>query len=281
MTAASVLIRFLCSGFLLASQLSYGAIFGDGNQVNGPEDDRSTAPNHLLGGVGTIFCDGALRGTAAQIQIDAMSFKHAPTIIVTAAHVLFDVNSGEAFADCRYRPQNKRLKAVPFGEISTHSYQPVDGDKLRQSQTDIVFVALQHRLYDKGFQLSSSATTDKLLLLGYNASTENIDLSHSCRQYQSQTFNSAELLLHDCDSAAGASGGPVLAAAHGDIRDNRNKTKYQVIAVHGGTLASIDQAAPGARANAEQWINQARKIDRIMLGRLKTFLAYLQKGSVN
>ena len=278
MTAASVLIRFLCSGFLLASQLSYGAIFGDGNQINGPEDDRTAAPKHLLGGVGTIFCDGALRGTAAQIQIDAMSFKHAPTIIVTAAHVLFDANSGKPFVDCRYRPQNKRLKAVSFGEISTHSYQPVDGDKLRQSETDIVFVALQHRVYDTGFKLSSSATTDELLLLGYNDSTENIDLSGSCRQYQSQKFNHVGLLLHDCDSTAGASGGPLLAAAHRDIR---NKTKYQVIAVHGGTLASIDQAAPGAKAHAEQWINQARKIDSIILGRLKRFLAYLQKGSVN
>jgi V8-like Glu-specific endopeptidase len=278
MTAASVLIRFLCSGFLLASQMSYGAIFGDGNQINGPEDDRTAAPKHLLGGVGTVFCDGALRGTAAQIQIDAMSFKHAPTIIVTAAHVLFDANSGKPFADCRYRPQNKRLRSVPFDKISTHSYQPVDGDKLRQSETDIVFVALQHRVYDTGFKLSSSATTDELLLLGYNDSTDNIDLSGSCRQYQSQKFNHVGLLLHDCDSTAGASGGPLLAAAHGDIR---NKKKYQVIAVHGGTLASIDQAAPGARAHAEQWINQARKIDSIILGRLKRFLAYLQKGSVN
>ena len=207
-----------------------------------------------------------------------MSFKHAPTIIVTAAHVLFEATSGKAFTDCRYRPQNKRFKAVPFDKISTHSYKPVEGDKLRQSETDIVFVALQHRLYNTGFKLSSSATTDELLLLGYNHSTENIDLSRSCRQYQSQTFNSAGLLLHDCDSTAGASGGPVLAVPHGDSRD---KTNYHVIAVHGGTLAGIDQATPGAKAHAEQWINQARKIDTMMLGRLKRFLAYLQKGSVN
>jgi V8-like Glu-specific endopeptidase len=278
MTAASVLIRFLCFGLLLACQLGHGAIFGDGNQVNGPEDDRTSAPKHLLSGVGTVFCDGALRGTAAQIQIDAMSFKHAPTILVTAAHVLFDANSGKPFADCRYRPQNKRLRSVPFDKISTHSYQPVDGDKLRQSETDIVFVALQHRLYGTGFKLSLSAPTEELLLLGYNDSTENIDLSRSCRQYQSQTFNNVGLLLHDCDSTAGASGGPMLAVTRSA---NRDKTNYHVIAVHGGTLTSIDQAAPGARAHAEQWINQARKIDRIMLGRLKTFLAYLQKGSVN
>ena len=278
MTAASVLIRFLCFGLLLTCQLSHGAIFGDGNQINGPEDDRTSAPQHLLGGVGTVFCDGALRGTATQIQIDTVSFKHAPTIIVTAAHVLFDANSEKPFTDCRYLPQNKRLKAIPFGEISTHSYQPVDGNKLRQSETDIVFVALQHRLYDTGFKLSPSATSDELLLLGYNDSTENIDLSRSCRQYQSQTFNNVGLLLHDCDSTAGASGGPVLAVTRSA---NRDKTNYHVIAVHGGTLTSIDQAAPGSRAHAEQWINQARKIDHIMLGRLKTFLAYLQKDSVN
>jgi len=278
MVTANALIRFLCSWLLFASQLSQGAIFGDGNQANGPEDNRTSAPKYLLGGVGTVFCDGALRGTATQIQTGAMSFKRAPSIIVTAAHVLFNADSGKPFTDCRYQPKNKRLMAVPFGEISTHSYQPVDGNKLRQSVTDIVFVALQHRLYDTGFTLSSSASSEELLLLGYNESTENIDLSHSCRQYQSQIFNSTELLLHDCDSTAGASGGPVFAVAHGDNRDRKN---YQVIAVHGGTLASIDQAVPGAKADAEQWINQARKIDLITLDRLKTFLAYLQKDSVN
>ena len=278
MTRVIGLIKLLCTGLVLASQLSQGAVFGDGDQLNGPEDDRTAAPEPLISGVGTIFCDGALRGTGTQLQIDATGPDQVHTIIITAAHVLFDVKSGVPFIDCSYRPQNKRLMAVPFKQISNHSYQPVDADKLRQSETDIVFVALQHRLYGTGFKLDWSTEPTDLLFLGYNDNTENIDLSGPCRSYQSQTFNRAELLLHDCDSSAGSSGGPVLAIADNIKMD---RAEYRVIAVHGGTLTRIDQAAPGARAQAEQWINQARKIDSIVLDRLMNFLAYLRKDSAN
>ena len=87
------------------------AVFGDGNPYNGIEDQRRQAPAEMLKSVGTIYCDGALRGSATHVYT---ATKTHPSVIVTAAHVLYNRVDGQAFKDCSYRPQNKRLTAIPF-----------------------------------------------------------------------------------------------------------------------------------------------------------------------
>ena len=66
-----------------------------------------------------------------------------------------------------------------------------------------------------------------------------------------------------------------------------NDQPAKPIAVHGGTLLinGMDEAesnsasSDGAVADPERWINQARKVDRAVLERLRRFVAYLAKGS--
>ena len=201
-----------------------------------------------------------------------------PAIIVTAAHVLFDANTGEPFASCSYRPENKRLRSVPFAQISSHSYQPLISDKLRQSETDIVFVALQRKPYQKGLRLAPPETHTDLLLLGYNGETGRIDVSTDCQIFSSANFNSEYLLLHNCDAGKGASGGPLIKAGSDQKHSN---SQNEVVAVHGGTLTSAGHGAPGAIVQPERWINQARRIDLAILRRLQEFLAYLGRGSAD
>ncbi|MBT5388328.1 MAG: hypothetical protein HN817_03910 [Porticoccaceae bacterium] len=260
--------------------ICWAVVFGDGNHANGIEDQRVSPPARLLNAVGTIYCDGGLRGTATHIDLGAAAInKRALSIIVTAAHVLFDPKSGQPFQDCSYRPENKRLNSVPFAEISSHDYQPLGRDKIRQSETDIVFVSLQRPLYQKRLKLGIFEPTGKLQLLGYNSNKERISLSPNCKDFDSNTFVSEHLLLHNCDASRGSSGGPLLSGSPLD-------SVVEVVAVHGGTLLTKPkkpsrQAADGAPADPEKWINQARKIDQLLLARLQRFIAYLRKDSAD
>jgi hypothetical protein len=283
----SQLLKTLCTGLLFSSTLCDGAIFGDGDQSNGIEDQRMTAPANLVDAVGTIFCDGGLRGTATHIAFTMngkeQTAEQSLSIIVTAAHVLFDPNSGEPFQRCSYRPENKRLKSVPFAQVSAHTYQPLSEDKMRQSETDIVFVALQRNLHQKRLPLAIEAAAEEpeaqLGLLGYNSDKESIDLSTNCQSYSSYNFSSKYLLLHNCDAQSGASGGPLLFKGKSGLG-------AQIVAIHGGTLSSPPLSGPkervaGAKVSPESWINQARKVDQKLLDQLQRFIAYLGKGSVD
>lgn len=259
------------------SAATQSAIFGDGDPSNGIEDQRHLASSHLLKAVGTIFCDGGLRGTATHINT---SLKEGPSIILTAAHVLFDKKTGLAFKHCVYRPQNHRLSELGFSAVSKHQYQPFSKNKISQSEADIVFVALTKKPYQASLKLALAVNSseDNLQLLGYNMDSQEINLSNNCESFQSQFFVSEQLLLHNCDALGGSSGGPIISTTKGD-------EARSVIAVHGGTLSSgisvgnslnADRVA-GAKVNPEQWINQARKIDRAMLNQLQQFLAYLAR----
>jgi hypothetical protein len=139
-------------------------------------------------------------------------------------------------------------------------------------------VALQRKPYQKRLRLAPPEIDSDLLLLGYNGETERIDISTDCQMYSSANFQSKYLLLHNCDSESGASGGPLLKAGTDQTHSN---SQNQVVAIHGGTLTSAGRGAPGAIVQPERWINQARRIDPAMLRRLQEFLAYLGRGSVD
>ena len=87
---------------LVFSVSAFGAIFGDGDAQNGIEDQRQLAPRKILQSVGTIYCDGALRGTATHISIPSIAQSNATSIILTAAHVIYHKNTGILFETCVY-----------------------------------------------------------------------------------------------------------------------------------------------------------------------------------
>ena len=265
-----ILMTTLCGSGL-------AAVFGDGNPYNGIEDQRRQAPAEMLKSVGTIYCDGALRGSATHVYT---ATKTHPSVIVTAAHVLYSRIDGQKFKDCSYRPDNKRLSGIPFAEIDRHRYQPLSNNHLGQSETDVVFVSLKYPLYAPSMSLSAQCSPkDKLFLVAYNSTMDAMHLSDNCAQFSSVRFASDQLILHNCDAQAGASGGALLDPSH-----------TKVIAVHGGTFVVRSQTVgdgsnalnvepAGSRANPESWINHARKVDQSMINQLRYFVAYLAKDS--
>ena len=281
----------------LLSTTAQTAIFGDGNADNGIEDQRlllrqgqqSQQQLSAMAAVGTVICDGGLRGTATHIK--SPSIDSDLSIIVTAAHILFEEKSGKRYSSCSYLPENKRFSAISFKTISEHNFDPSNADKIAQSESDIVFVALERPLQQQALLLSDREPTidERLSLMGYNSSQNQLTESANCKVYSSTQFASEKLLLHDCDARSGASGGPLLLQGEKD-------QPAKLIAVHGGTfliktvlINGIGEAASksnrnranrdGAVVDPERWINQARRVDRSVVLRLQRFAAYLAKGS--
>lgn len=260
--------------FLLFSWHAQGAVFGDGDHSNGVEDQRQQVTAEHLKPIGTIFCDDSLRGTAIHVSTPLDKTLTSGSIIATAAHVLYDQKTAEPFKKCVYRPQNKRLTTVGFGNISSHQFEPKSADKLQQAENDIVFIRLKKRLIQPTLTFSVvNVIGRELLLIGYNSNENNISQSEGCYQFRSENFASEKLLLHDCDANNGASGGAVLDALTGGL-----------VGIHGGTLLVDDAQSRrrsilrGSKADPETLINQARKIDQKMIETLNQFSAYPAKN---
>jgi len=262
---------------LMFSVSAFGAIFGDGNAQNGIEDQRQLVPNEILQSVGTIYCDGALRGTGAHVSMPSIAQSNGASIILTAAHVIYHKNTGMLFETCVYRPQGKRLGSIDFLKISRHGFEPQSDDKIQQATQDIVFVALKKKLRGSGLILQTEKDPDiELQLIGYNQTKDHISISDDCRQFSSEKFANNLLLLHNCDADRGASGGPILDARSGSV-----------VAVHGGTLVINSgnnqtlNIMRGAIPDPEALINQGRKIDSDVIARFTRFTAYPAKNSQN
>jgi len=251
------------------------AIFGDGNPTNGIEDQRLLAPIDLQHSVGTVICDGGLRGTAVHINLmhsDSDSLQQG-SIVLTAAHVLYDPDTAQRYEKCAYHPQGKRFSGVVFDRVSAHDFRPTTNNKIRQANQDIVFIALKKKLRHSGMELNLTGQSSlHLQLLGFNENQNNISISSNCQPFLSQTFVSSQLLLHDCDAGRGASGGPLIDAETGTV-----------VGIHGGTLVfsplgkEARNTIAGASVDPETMVNQARKIDVDVLAKLHDFTAYLAK----
>ena len=272
--------RFNISLFALAilapiSPTSMAAIFGDGNPTNGIEDQRLLAPIDLQHSVGTVICDGGLRGSAVHINLthnDSDNLQKG-SIVLTAAHVLYDPDTAQRYEKCAYHPQGKRFSGVVFDRVSAHDFRPTTNNKIRQANQDIVFIALKQKLRHSGMELNLTGQSSRhLQLLGFNENQDNISISSNCQPFLSQTFVSPQLLLHDCDAGRGASGGPLIDAETGTV-----------VGIHGGTLLfsplgkEARNTIAGASVDPETMVNQARKIDVDVLAKLHDFTAYLAK----
>ena len=192
--------------------------------------------------LGTIYCDGGIRGVATHIEI-----KDDPdhSVIVTAAHVLYNPQTDQLFSQCHYRPQNKRLSGIAFKTISTHNYSVKNTDKIAQAEGDLVFIRLKNRAHQPRLKLARDSLSEVLAL---SLISPNLD---SFKQVRCQKINhphlkNDKLLLHNCPAQEGSSGSPILDSASGDL-----------IAVHGGRFivqSAINNKTP-------QWIGQARRVD--------------------
>ena len=198
--------------------------------------------------VGTIYCDGAIRGIAT--HIDTLKDSQDQSVIVTAAHVLYNPQTDQLFNQCHYRPQNKRLSGIAFETISAHNYSVKNKDKIAQAESDLVFIRLKNRVHQPRLQLAQDFPKAVSEFSFISPNLGGFKLTR-CYKIDHHHLNSEKLVLHNCPAREGSSGSPILDSPSGDI-----------IAVHGGRF--IVQTAENGKKNTE-WIGQARRIDLIML----------------
>ena len=198
--------------------------------------------------VGTIYCDGAIRGIAT--HIDTLKDSQDQSVVVTAAHVIYNPQTDQVFNQCQYRPKNKRLSGIGFKTISTHNYSVNNTHKIAQAESDLVFIRLKNRVHQPRLKLAQDFPKAVSEFSFISPDLDGFKMTR-CYKIDHHHLNSEKLVLHNCPAREGSSGSPILDSASGDI-----------IAVHGGRF--IVQTAKNGAENT-QWIGQARRIDLIML----------------
>jgi len=204
----------------------------------------STQAKDASQALGTIYCDGGIRGIATHIQ-SPQEVDPNQSVIVTAAHVIYNPQTDQLFNQCHYRPQNKRLSGIGFETLSSHGYSVNNKNKIAQAESDLVFIQLKKRAHQPRLKLAqnfSNAESDFSLI---SPDLEGFTLTR-CNKIKHPHLNSDKLLLHNCPVQQGSSGSPLLNAS-GDI-----------IAIHGGRF-TIQTAKNGEETT--EWIGHARRID--------------------
>ena len=213
----------------------------------------STQAKDASQALGTIYCDGGIRGIATHIQ-SPQGVDPNQSVIVTAAHVIYNPQTDQLFNQCHYRPQNKRLSGIGFKTLSSHSYSVNNKDKIAQAESDIVFIQLKKTVHQPRLKLAQDFSNAESEFSLISPDLDGFKQTR-CNKINHPHLNSDKLLLHDCPVQQGSSGSPLLNAS-GDV-----------IAIHGGRFTI--QTAENGKENTE-WIGQARRVDskiNLSLGR--------------
>jgi len=212
--------------------------------------------SELQNALGTIFCDGAVRGTASHIESPS-GYQSNHSVVVTAAHVIYNQQTDQPFSACFYRPQNKRLSAIGFKAVSTHRYSTKNIDKIAQAEGDIVFIQLKQKAYQPTLNLSENfLSNSKQLTLLHLDPNQPIDFTYShCQQINHSYLKSYKLVLHNCPAQKGSSGSPIIERDSG-----------RIFAIHGGRF---NIKINSDNKQSKNWVGQARRIDAATLETLK------------
>ena len=219
-------------------------IFGDGDPLNGVEDDREPvlagpaedgAANDLYLNAGTIVCDGSVRGTAMVVDTREFAADFTGALLLSAAHVFYDLDKKRLFRRCEFHFMGWRHAAGYRARIHMDSLLMGDFDPSRVTnrvefgQGDWAFVYLRkawknyrpsQSLRLRAFAFDEGESFQQLggafRLVAFDSSAGVITASKNCTVVESERGDLGGgawkgQLLDDCDSADGASGGGIIA----------------------------------------------------------------------
>lgn len=297
------LVAALSGLFLLAAgSFATAGVFGDGEPANGPEDDRrgisegadGDAVHDWFRSAGTIHCDGAIRGSATLVDLRDFGPGPGGRIILTAAHLFYDLDTGRPWEACRFHYLG--LGALPGYQVNIDRHQVLAGEfdpaadvsSPVEGAGDWAFAWLgpdwQPPGDAQGLPLAPAravADTGGILgLVAWDRHRKQVSVAAGCTAVFSAPGDLGGgawpgQLLDDCDSDDGASGGALVS---------RWGARDRIIAVRGGAHwdqetwppARYPQGPPAGYAwDTRVHTNFARAIDEALLGRLADWLAGL------
>lgn len=241
--AAGIFLACLGLGLAAPGAKLAANIFGDGDPGNGIEDsridmgspawhDRSRQPWNM--GAGTIHCEGRNRGSAMIVDTREFGEIGEGLILTTSAHVLYDLDSGRRFEQCRFHYMGLDQLPGYQGDIDLARSRLGDFDPagardrpgFGKEDWALLYVSGivpgvsgsgRVRLRPYARLADEPAQPVRYQFIAYSASARGITISTACRVVES---NGGDLggggwaghLLDDCDSEGGASGGGLVAS---------------------------------------------------------------------
>jgi hypothetical protein len=219
-------------------------VFGDGDPYNGVEDSREPVMGGRVTGAlrpnaGALECDGKVRGTAMVIDTRELAPNFPGVILVSAAHVLYDLDAKQRFRRCEFQ-------FMALGALRGYRAR-VDIDRSRFGDFDpsratseagfgegdwaFLYVPRPWRKYRpeeslpvSEFSITRSAafrqSGGEFKLVALDTVSRTISLSSDCIVVESVSGDLGGgawpgQLLDDCDSGGGASGGGIVAVMGG------------------------------------------------------------------
>lgn len=291
---------FLCLSHPLAA-----GVFGDGDPVNGPEDDRlgisvggHPAPaSDWYRGSGTLICDGAVRGSATLLDVSRQAPGLRGVVIATAAHVLYDLERQVPWDECRFAFMG--LGQLPGYSARLISDYQVAGDfhpaaapsDPQQGEGDWAFLWLGPQWEPPppwyGFNLGDPETvsedhspTAELGLVAWDRGRGEVSVTSGCLAIHSRRDDIGGgawpgQLLDNCDSDLGASGGGLVS---------HDGVSSQLVAIRGGAHWDMLMWPPGefpegpphgSLWSPDHFTNYARRLDETILETLEQWLRLL------
>jgi hypothetical protein len=191
--------------------------------VFGRDDRRPLTPDEaaypVREALGKLICrhpdtGSKLIGTAAIVDTGTADEGHE--VLLTAAHVVMDPNTGKALENCRFKAEGRLWGSDPVIGIRTGQFngQPQTNPEDWAMVIIKVDQPAQRRLPIWPHQ--TEATT--VALVGYRGDRRGLWVSDNCfaRAPQSgEALHKMRVWLSDCDASPGTSGAPLLAWTHG------------------------------------------------------------------
>lgn len=286
-------------------------IFGDGNPANGVEDGREQLYGGREGGLdtfgrslnsGTIKCDGKVRGSAMVVDTREFSTKLEGVVVLTAAHVIYDLEKNRRFRRCEFNflglAELAAYRArIDLKNVQMGGFEPTRSPgSLEFGEGDWVFLHIPKpwKSYSPGGEIALREFTKlqmesfqqnggELRLIAFDSAAKVISVSQSCTviESDSEDLGGGEWkgqLLDDCDSGDGASGGGIVAVL---------KDKLYLVGIRSGSHWS-EQVFPtsdyptgpqdGSLWNRNNNTNFARAIDAHLIRELAEFVRSLESG---
>ncbi|NIM70051.1 MAG: hypothetical protein GTO48_06275 [Xanthomonadales bacterium] len=281
------------------------SIFGDGDAANGVEDGRITPRSRHWNdaeyrpwnaSAGTIFCDGAVRGSATLLDTTTTAPALRGLVAVTSAHVLVDLTNGKPYTRCAFHWMGlsqvrssqwsvdlRHLRAGRFDALQNR-------ERAAFGREDWAFLYLPDAPREFGrLQIASYRTLAARVagvqpvyrMIAYSARLGGMGISAACKVVESGPGDLggggwSGQLLDDCDSEQGASGAALIASAEG---------RHRLVGIRSGTHWDADLfpaqlypqgPPPGLRWDVRRHTNFSRAIDPELIAALESLLAELQ-----